>query len=230
MEKIKVKEIFGNVYGIDFGDGLKRIATKSLVPGKRVYGEKLVYSDNIEYRVWNPNKSKLGAAIINGLKKMPIKKGTKVLYLGASAGTTPSHVADIAENSLVYALEFAPRIMREFIDSCNERKNLIPVLGDANRPQDYSNIVEKVDVIFEDVAQPNQAEILVKNAKWFLKENGYAMISIKARSVDVTKNPREIFAEQKKILIEGGFEIVDEVNIEPFEKDHMMMVGIWKGN
>ncbi|ABR55363.1 Non-specific serine/threonine protein kinase [Methanococcus vannielii SB] len=230
MEKIKVKEIFSNVYGVDLGDGLKRIATKSLAPGKRVYGEKLIYSENKEYRIWNPNKSKLGAAIINGLKKMPIKKGTKVLYLGASAGTTPSHVSDISEDTIVYAVEFAPRIMREFIDSCNERINLIPILGDANRPFEYSNIVGKVDVIFEDVAQPNQAEILVKNAKWFLNKDGYAMISIKARSIDVTKNPKEIFLEQKKILIEGGFDIVDEINIEPFEKDHIMFVGIWKGN
>ncbi len=230
MENIKIKEIFDNIYEVDMGDGLRRIATKSLVPSKRVYGEKLIEVNGTEYRIWNPNKSKLGASIINGLKHMPIKRNTKVLYLGASAGTTPSHVADITENSPVYSVEFAPRIMREFLDVCNDRKNLIPILGDANSPNEYSNIVEEVDVIFEDVAQPNQAEILVKNAKWFLKENGYGMISIKARSVDVVRNPKEIFEEQKEILINGGFEIIDEINIEPFEKDHIMFVGIWKGN
>ena len=226
---MKIKEIFNNVYEIDLGDGIRRIGTKSLVPSKRVYGEKLIEIDGIEYRIWNPNKSKLSAAIINGLKNMPIKRGSKVLYLGSSAGTTPSHVADITENSPIYSVEFAPRIMREFLEVCRDRKNLIPILGDANMPNTYSNIVETVDVIFEDVAQPNQGEILVKNAEWFLKKNGYGMISIKARSIDVVRDPKEIFKEQKEILIKGGFEIVDEVNIEPFEKDHILFVGIWRG-
>jgi len=226
---LKIKEIFNNVYEIDLGDGIKRIGTKSLVPSKRIYGEKLVEIDGIEYRIWNPNKSKLSAAIINGLKNMPIKRGSKVLYLGSSAGTTPSHVADITENSPIYSVEFASRIMREFLEVCKDRKNLIPILGDAYMPNTYSNIVETVDVIFEDVAQPNQGEILVKNAEWFLKKNGYGMISIKARSIDVVRDPKEIFMEQKEILIKGGFEIVDEVNIEPFEKDHILFVGIWKG-
>ena len=226
---MKIKEIFNNVYEIDLGDGIKRIGTKSLVPSKRIYGEKLVEIDGIEYRIWNPNKSKLSAAIINGLKNMPIKRGSKVLYLGSSAGTTPSHVADITENSPIYSVEFAPRIMREFLEVSKDRKNLIPILGDANMPNTYSNIVETVDVIFEDVAQPNQGEILVKNAEWFLKKNGYGMISIKARSIDVVRDPKEIFKEQKEILIKGGFEIVDEVNIEPFERDHILFVGVWKG-
>ena len=230
MEDIKIKEIFENIYEVDLGDGLKRIATKSIVKGKKVYDERIIKIGDDEYRIWNPNKSKLAAAIIKGLKVMPIKRDSKILYLGASAGTTPSHVADIADKGIVYAIEYAPRIMREFLEVCNDRKNLIPILGDANSPNEYSNIVEEVDVIFEDVAQPNQAEILVKNAKWFLKENGYGMISIKARSVDVVRNPKEIFKEQKEILINGGFEIIDEINIEPFEKDHIMFVGIWKGH
>ncbi|CAB3287512.1 Fibrillarin-like rRNA/tRNA 2'-O-methyltransferase [Methanocaldococcus lauensis] len=226
---IKIKEIFKNVYEIDLIDGVKRIGTKSIVKGKKVYDEKIVKVDDEEYRIWNPHKSKLGAAIIKGLKVMPIKRNSKVLYLGASAGTTPSHVSDIADRGIIYAVEYAPRIMREFLDSCKDRINLIPILGDANKPQEYSNIVEKVDVIYEDVAQPNQAEILIKNAKWFLKKGGYGMIAIKARSIDVTKDPKEIFKEQKEILESNGFKIVDEVDIEPFEKDHIMFVGKWLG-
>ncbi|AXI24987.1 fibrillarin [Methanofervidicoccus sp. A16] len=225
---MKVREIFDNVYEIDTGDGVRRIGTKSLVPSKRVYGERVVKIEGVEYRIWNPNKSKLAAAILKGLKVMPIKRGSKVLYLGASAGTTPSHVADIVEYAPVYSVEFSPRIMREFLEVCKDRKNLIPILGDANLPNTYSNIVEMVDVIYEDVAQVNQAEILIKNAKWFLKEGGYGIIAIKARSIDVVKDPKEIFKEQREILTEGGFKIVDEVDIEPFERDHVLMVGIWQ--
>jgi len=225
---LKVREIFDNVYEIDTGDGIRKIGTKSLIPSKRVYGEKIVKIEGVEYRIWNPSKSKLAAAILKGLKVMPIKRGSKVLYLGASAGTTPSHVADIVEYTPVYSVEFSPRIMREFLEVCKDRTNLIPILGDANLPNTYSNIVEMVDVIYEDVAQVNQAEILIKNARWFLKEGGYGIIAIKARSIDVVKDPKEIFKEQKEILIEGGFKIVDEVDIEPFEKDHVLMVGIWQ--
>jgi len=225
---LKVREIFDNVYEIDTGDGVRRIGTKSLVPSKRVYGEKIVKIGGEEYRIWNPNKSKLAAAILKGLKVMPIRRGSKVLYLGASAGTTPSHVADIVQYTPVYSVEFSPRIMREFLEVSKYRKNLIPILGDANLPNTYSNIVEIVDVIYEDVAQANQAEILIKNARWFLKEGGYGIIAIKARSIDVVKDPKEIFKEQEEILTEGGFKIVEVVDIEPFEKDHVLMVGIWQ--
>ncbi len=216
-----IKEIFENVYIVD-----DKLATKSTVKGKKVYDEKIIKLDNEEYRVWNPYKSKLAAAILKGLKTLPIKRNSKILYLGASAGTTPSHVADIADKGIVYAVEYSPRIMREMLDACEGRKNIIPILGDANKPQEYSDI-EMVDVIYEDVAQPNQAEILIKNAKWFLKKDGYAMIAIKARSIDVTKDPKEIFKEQKNILENSGFKVLEEIDIEPYEKDHIMFVCKW---
>lgn len=49
----------------------------------------------IEYRVWNPFRSKLAAAILGGVEKIHMEPGSKVLYLGAASGTTVSHVADI---------------------------------------------------------------------------------------------------------------------------------------
>jgi rRNA 2'-O-methyltransferase fibrillarin len=51
--------------------------------------------EKIEYRVWNPFRSKLGAAILGGVDQIHIKPGAKVLYLGAASGTTVSHVSDI---------------------------------------------------------------------------------------------------------------------------------------
>ena len=49
----------------------------------------------VEYRVWNPFRSKLAAAILGGIDQIHIKPAAKVLYLGAASGTTVSHVADI---------------------------------------------------------------------------------------------------------------------------------------
>ncbi|WP_423792882.1 fibrillarin-like rRNA/tRNA 2'-O-methyltransferase [Methanocaldococcus indicus] len=218
-----IKEIYENVYMID-----DKLATKSIDKGKRVYDEKIIKVDGEEYRVWNPYKSKLAAAILKGLKTLPIKRDSKILYLGASAGTTPSHVSDIADKGVIYAVEYSPRILREMLSSCKNRKNLIPILGDANKPQEYSYI-ERVDILYEDVAQPNQAEILIKNAKFFLKKDGYAMIAIKARSIDVTKEPKEIFKEQKEILEKYGFKVLEEIDIEPYEKDHILFLCRYKG-
>ncbi len=49
----------------------------------------------IEYRVWNPFRSKLAAAILGGVDQIYMPPGSKVLYLGAASGTTVSHVSDI---------------------------------------------------------------------------------------------------------------------------------------
>jgi fibrillarin-like pre-rRNA processing protein len=183
-----------------------------------------------EYRSWNPTRSKLAAAIIKGLKNLPIKSGTKVLYLGASSGTTVSHVSDIIDfNGHVWALDFAPRSMRDLIDKVSRyRENISPILGDARNPETYSMLVPKVDVIFADVAQPDQAEIVVRNKKLFLCKGGWVMLSIKSRSVDVTKKPQDVYQEQVEILQSCNLEVRELVELDPYEKDHAMAVAEYR--
>jgi len=215
---------FPGVYVFVDEDGGEKIATKNLVPGQKVYGERTVKFEGEEYRIWNPSRSKLGAAILNGLKTFPIKPGSRVLYLGVASGTTASHVSDIVgwEGS-VFGVEFSPRVLRELVPLVEERRNLVPILGDATKPEGYRALVPKVDVIFEDVAQPTQAKILIDNAKVYLKDGGYAMLSVKSRSIDVTKEPEQVFKEVEKELSEY-FEIVEELSLEPYEKDHTLFV------
>ena len=214
------------VYFIDDGSQ-KFLATRNLVPGRRVYGEELVSVDGVEYRLWNPTRSKLGAAIVRGLKKNPIKPGLKVLYLGVASGTTCSHVSDIiGEQGHVWGVDFAPRPIRDLIDNVAKyRRNITPILADARKPQSYSLQVPKVDAIFADVAQPDQAEIVVKNAKLFLKRGCYAMLSIKSRSVDVGRPPEEIYREQVDVLMRGGFDVEELITLDPFEVDHALALG-----
>jgi fibrillarin-like pre-rRNA processing protein len=115
--EVRPHERHYGVYIIRFEDGSERLATRNLTPGKRVYGERLVKWNGVEYREWNPYRSKLAAAIANGLKFVPIQEGTHVLYLGAASGTTPSHISDIVgEKGLIYAVEFSPRVFREFME------------------------------------------------------------------------------------------------------------------
>ncbi len=199
----------------------KRPATLNLVPGERVYDEKLIKKNGKEYRVWNPKKSKLAAALVKGLKNFPFKEDSKVLYLGAASGTTVSHVSDICANGRIYAIDVAPRVLRQLVFVAEKRKNLYPILADANEAK-YP-FVEKVDIIYEDVAQPNQAEILIKNAQKYLKKNGYAIIAVKARSIKVNEKPSKIFKEVEKEL-NKYFKVIERVRLDPYEKDHMLFV------
>jgi len=225
MATIREHPKFGGVYIVEDMEG-RRLATENLVPGIKVYGEELRYQGGKEYRVWNPFRSKLAAAIEKGVKDVSISEGSKILYLGAASGTTPSHVSDIVgPRGKVYAVEFAPRVMRELVEVSAERPNIIPILGDARTPSSYRHLLEAVDAIYCDVAQPEQAKLLADNADAYLRKDGRVMIAIKARSVDVTKEPSEVYRQETGILKNRGFEIIDVVHLEPYDKDHAMIVG-----
>lgn len=203
----------------------RQLFTKNLVPGKDVYGEKLVKEGGAEYREWNAFKSKPAAAMLKGLNQFGLKPGYKVLYLGAASGTTVSHFSDIVgKGGMIFALDFAPRVVRDLVKLCEERKNLAPLLEDASKPETYKDkIIYPVDFLFQDIAQKNQAGIFLKNTEMFLKKGGYCIIAVKARSVDITRKPSHIFSEIKKLLREN-VEIVDYRELAPYEKDHALFV------
>ena len=217
-------ERFAGVYWIKLEDGTRKLATVNLAPGTQVYGERLLKVQGVEYRLWDPYRSKLAAAILKGIKEAPISSGKKVLYLGAASGTTASHAADLVGISgLVYCVEISSRPLRDLLVVCNRRTNMVPLLADARQPGSYCALVEKADVIYQDVAQPDQTEILLANVKAFLREDGHAVLALKARSIDVTKEPREIFNDEMEKL-EEELEIIDAKILDPYEKDHAMLV------
>ena len=222
---MSIKEHTPGIFFINI-NGEVLLCTRNLSPGRKVYGEPLIKVKGVEYRSWNPTRSKLGAAIMKGLVNNPIKPGLNVLYLGVASGTTCSHVADIlGSGGHVWGVDFAPRPLRDLIDNVARYwKNISPILGDARQPNSYSYQIPKVDVIFMDVAQPDQAEILVKNARIFLKPKCYAILAIKSRSIDVNREPSEIYASQVEILKKSGFDILEVIELDPFEKDHAMAI------
>jgi len=217
---------FSGIYCITFEDGSERLATQNLVLGRAVYGERLVKQGNAEYRTWDPYRSKLAAAILKGLGTVPIQPGHRVLYLGAASGTTASHVSDIiGEEGYVYCVEFAARSIRELVDNvCTYRFNMSPIMADARLPEKYAALVGKVDDIYCDVAQPEQAKILADNADRFLKPQGWAMLAVKAQSIDVTKEPSDVYKQEIRILKSRFFGIEQTVHLEPFDKAHAMIV------
>jgi len=222
---VKKHEKFDGVYWALLEDHSRRLATKNLAPTISVYGESLVTDGEVEYRTWDAYRSKLAAAILRHLDALPIRDGTSVLYLGSASGTTASHVSDIVEDEgRVYCVEFAQRSMRELIDSlCENRSNIYPILADARMPEKYRTTVSQVDVIYSDVAQPEQAKIVADNAELFLKENGTALMVIKSRSVDVTMEPSDVFKQETDNLRRRGFQVVQTVRLEPYEKDHALV-------
>ena len=215
---------FKNFEGI-FSVGSK-IATKNLTPGTKVYGEELIKEEKTEYRIWDIFRSKPAAAIKKGIKNFPIKKGGKVLYLGIASGTTASHFSDIiGEEGIIYGIEVAERVLKDIIRVAEKRGNIVPILSDARIPEKYANnILEKVDVVYCDVADPEEVELFIRNCKMFLKENGYGMIAIKSQSIDVTKDPKVIYEESKKKLEKEGFKILDFVKLDPYDKAHGFFV------
>ena len=207
-------------------DGTRRICTENLSKGNQVYGERLIKIHDVEYRVWDPFRSKLAAAIIKDLKNLPIRNAGKVLYLGASTGTTVSHVSDIVGTSgLVFAVESASRVARELIERVAvHRSNVIPIIEDARKPNAYFSISGKVDVVYCDIAQPDQTEIAIANCRTYLKNNGYIVLIIKARSIDVTREPKDVVIEEVAKLRNNGFEVEQVINLHPFDKDHAMVL------
>lgn len=203
----------------------KAILTRNFTPGKKVYDENLIKDKGVEYREWNPRKSKLAAAILKGVNNIGIRNGSIVLYLGASTGTTPSHVSDIVgKDGFIFALDFAPRVVRDLVFVCEERKNMTPLLFSANHPEEYKDkISSEVDVVYMDVAQKDQAEIFLKNTDMFLRKGGIGLLAVKARSIDVTKRPKQVFDEVRRKL-EKHINVVDFKILDPFEKDHCMFI------
>ncbi len=217
---------FNNLFWITFRDGNVRLATKNAIPGKKVYTERLVEQGGVEYRTFDPYKSKLGAAVFNKMQNFPFEEKSKILYLGAASGTTVSHVSDIiGETGAIYSVEFSARSLRDLVTVSETRKNIIPIHADARFPEEYSMIVPQVDIVYEDVAQPSQAEILETNVSTFLKDGGYFFLAVKSRSIDVTKEPEVIFKEVIAKLESYGLTVLETVDLEPYEKDHIMIVG-----
>ena len=212
-----MKELFPKIFLID-----KRIVVENPIPGFKPFDEEILKVDKKEFRIWNPERSKAAAAIVRGIKEFPIKENSKVLYLGAAHGYTCSFLSSIVGNGIIYAVEFSERCFNEFLPLCKKYKNINPILADARKPELFSWI-EKVDVVYIDIAQPDEIEIFIRNCKEFLKPKGYGMIAVKSRSIDVTKSPKEIYKEALKKL-EKDFEIIDWKTLDPYEQAHCFIV------
>ncbi len=227
-----IVRVFDSVYQIpDPRNPSKKIlATRNLTPGRAIYGESLVRrkydGDLVEFRSWDPFRSKLSSSILKGLKTFPFAEGTHCLYLGASTGTTVSHLSDIVGNSgRLFGVEIAARVAREFLENVVKyRKNVVPIVEDANHPERYPAIYGDISVVYCDVAQPDQTDIAVQNCNMFLESSGFLFLVVKASSINALKPKEEVFRDQVDILGRSRYETLEQIDLEPYDKNHLMIV------
>lgn len=221
------------------------LVTLNSTPGVAVYGEKRISVEvpppangtdgatavpqKVEYRVWNPFRSKLAAAVLGGVDHIWIQPGSRVLYIGAAAGTSVSHVSDIVGPSgAVYAVEFSHRPGRDLLGVAKQRTNIIPIIEDARHPLKYRMLISMVDTVFADVAQPDQARIVALNSHYFLKNGGHAVIAIKASCIDSTAAPEAVFRREVDKLKKENFKPLEQLTLEPYERDHCVITAEYR--
>ncbi len=214
-----LKQIFEGIYSDN-----KSIYTKNLLPGKKVYGEKLLSDGENEYREWNPYRSKYCAALKNGLLKNIFFAGSKVLYLGSAEGTTISHISDIVgDEGFVFGVDVSETAMQKLLELSEKRSNIFPILGDAQLPAEYTEEVGcEIDALFQDISQRNQTEIFLRNS-FMLKKEGFGALSLKTKSISQTEKKEDIVAMEQEKLSEE-FEILQVISLEPYEKEHYLIL------
>ena len=228
MSRVKVHEKFEGVYWLEY-EGKRYLATENLTPGYDVYGEPIIREAGREYRLWSHYRSKLAAAIMKDISTIFLRRGSRVLYLGSATGTTVSHVSDIiGSQGIIYSVDFSPKVMQQFIRNvCERRSNVIPILADANTPIKYSSIVGVVELLYCDVAQPEQAKLVAENARLMLSNGGGVLVAVKARSIDSVEDPQRVIEREVQRLQNFGFKILESVSLDPYEKDHVMVAAVY---
>ncbi|MFX1378455.1 MAG: fibrillarin-like rRNA/tRNA 2'-O-methyltransferase [Promethearchaeota archaeon] len=215
---------FYNVFISGTQERLK-LYTKNLDINKRVYGEKLITFKGVEYREWDPFRSKLAALLLENPITNFLSENLKCLYLGASSGTTISHLSDIINFGIIYGVEFAERSMRQLIQNIVNRENIVPILEDARFPENYGKyIFTNIDLIYQDVAQPRQAEIALKNCNYYLKKGGILILAIKSQSIDSIQKSEITYTQEKKILEKAGYKVLESINIHKYAANHIVLI------
>jgi fibrillarin-like pre-rRNA processing protein len=195
--------------------------TVNRTPGVRVYGETLRIAGGVEYRQWDPFRSKLAALFLRGAREGLGRGVRSALYLGGAHGTTVSHLSDVWPESPIFVVEKSPTAFAPLLELARRRTNLFPLLADAQLPERYQADVGLVDFLYQDVAQRNQAAIFVENARACLANAGEGVLMLKVRSVTQQRPTATIVREARGTLVRAGLEVLSETPLAPFSREHV---------
>jgi len=193
-----------------------------------VYGERWTEDDERQFRLFEPGRSKLAAAVVRGWSGDLPAPRERWLYLGAASGTTASHVADlVGPEGRVYAIERSPRPFARLLTLAERWPNLRPILADAREPVEYAGLVPPVDGLYADIAQPDQLEIVVRNAGLLLAgDGGRLLVALKTPSMGRARSAPAHRDAFEKALVDLAT-LAPSVPLEPFHKGHFMVGGRW---
>jgi len=198
--------------------------TRNLRPGERVYGEDLRTADGVEYRRWDPFRSKLAALLLKGAPTGLWTETRSALYLGGAHGTTVSHLSDVWPEAELFVVEKSPVSFAPLLALARRRSNVLPLLADAQLPERYAADVGLVDFLYQDVAQRNQVAIFVDNARTSLAPGGAGILMLKVRSVTQRRPAAAVVREARGELARAGYPLRAEVDLAPFSKEHVALV------
>ena len=193
-----------------------------------VYGERWTEVDDRRFRLFEPGRSKLAAAVVRGWSGDLPAPGERWLYLGAASGTTTSHVADlVGPEGRVYAVERSVRPFARLLALAERWPNLRPILADAREPVEYAGLVPAVDGVYADIAQADQLEIVVRNAELLLGgEGGRLLVALKTPSMG-RKRSAPAHRDAFEATLAENATLAPSVSLEPFHKGHFMVGGRW---
>jgi fibrillarin-like pre-rRNA processing protein len=197
--------------------------TVNRTPGTKVYGESLSTVEGVEYRAWDPFRSKLAAFLLKGAPEDVLGKPRTVLYLGASHGTTASHLSDLWPQATIFAIEKSPTSFAPLLALARTRPGLVPILADAQLPERYQADVGAVDLLYQDIAQRNQAGIYVENARACLAPGGRGVLMLKVRSVTQQRPTASVVREARSALVAAHLAVTYETALSPFSREHVAL-------
>jgi len=204
-------------------DGRDEWFTAGLGDPPLVGTERFVPAEGRLLRHWDPTRSKLGAALYRGYDGRRPARGERWLYLGAAAGTTATHVADlVGPEGAVFAVEKSVRPFARLLRVAERYPNLLPILADARTPDAYSGVVPPVDGLYADVAQPDQVAIVLENARRFLRIDGIALVALKTSSMGRHESARGHLEQASASLARAGV-VGEAVRLDPFHRQHYLL-------
>ena len=207
--------------------------TRNAVKGVSLRGERRKTDSRIEWRAWTASKSKVAAALLrtsNNPSDLLPESGSTCLYLGASYGSTVSHIHDHVCGSgnhhggQVVAVEISPRAMRELSTLAASRPGLVPVLADARVPSQIVPFMRaKADWLHQDLSIADQAQTFVNMAQAFLKPGGTGLLSLKAASERASQGDDDSrFAMAEQILKDSELKLIERIDLTGLEEQHVL--------
>ena len=201
----------------------RELFTRNLTPGRQVYGEELRTVGGVEYRHWDPFRSKLAAWLLKGAARAPWRGARSVLYLGGAHGTTASHLSDLLPDAPIFVIEKSPVSFAPLLRLARHRPNLLPILADAQLPERYAADVGTVDLLYQDVAQRGQSRIFIENADAALRSRGAGLLMLKVRSVTQSRPVRAVVEEARRELAAHQRPVLGQADLAPFSREHVAL-------